>query len=66
MAESLRPFPEKLPFCRDYWWRRVRSRLPPDLGTHSRLNLGVSMAKIGSLPLGLPNYSATNPKSKDC
>jgi hypothetical protein len=24
MAESLRPFPEKLPFCRDYWRRPVR------------------------------------------
>lgn len=23
MAESLRPFPEKLPFCRDYWRRLV-------------------------------------------
>jgi hypothetical protein len=41
IAESLRPFPEKLPFSRDYWRRRVRSRLPPDFGTQLRPNLPV-------------------------
>ena len=33
MAESLRPFTQIFPFCGDYRRRRVRSGLPPDLGT---------------------------------
>ena len=34
-AESLRPIPEKLPFCGDYWRRLVRSQLPPEGGRGS-------------------------------
>jgi hypothetical protein len=53
MAESLRSFPEKLLFCRDYWRRLVRSRLPPDLGAQgappssARLSEAMFTALVG-------------------
>jgi len=36
IAESLQPFPEKIPFCRDYRRRLVRSGLPPESGRRFR------------------------------
>ncbi len=61
VAESLRPIPEKFPFCGDYWRRPVRSRLPPDHGTLPRASWSLSATSSRPKPKNATTPCWNNP-----